>query len=282
MLTLLLLTACSSGAPPLEDGPGTVVARVENPALTESSGLAISSRQGVFWTHNDSGGDPELFAFDATGGMVGTWTVSGANAIDWEEVAGFESAEQRFLLVADTGDNKRLRSELQLYLVEEPDLGSTSRTVSPTRTLRIRYPDGAHDCEGLAVDPARKEALLVTKDRDDGTRAYSLTLASPQAQILTAQPVTTLELAPEGDMSGRRVTAADLSPDGTRLVLLTYTFAWEYERKPGEPWADTLARTPRKIELPALEQREAIAYGPDSKTLYLTSEGQPMPLVSIP
>ncbi len=42
--------------------------KLKDDRITESSGLVSSQRKpGTFWTHNDSGNDPELYAFDCEG-----------------------------------------------------------------------------------------------------------------------------------------------------------------------------------------------------------------------
>lgn len=282
MIALALLVACSAGGKPLEDGPGNVVCRHEDPKLDESSGLALGSRPGTFWTLEDSGAEPQLHAFDATCGALGRFDVEGATALDWEDLAAFDLDDQRWLLIADTGDNQRQRPEVTLYLVAEPDLTATTRKVPVTRAIRFRFPDGAHDCEGVAVDPRSRRILLVTKDRGDGTALWELPLDPAQAPVLTASKLATLELAPPGDEAGRRVTALDLSPDGTRAAVLTYTVAWQWSRGPKESWTAAFARAPVPIPLPDLVQREALAYAADGASLFVTSEGSPMPLVVVP
>lgn len=282
MHLLLLLVACSAGGKPLEDGPGRVVCRHEDPKLDESSGLALGSRPGTFWTLEDSGAKPELHAFDQTCGALGRFAVEGAAALDWEDLAGFDLDDERWLLVADTGDNQRQRPEVALYLVREPDLTEAKRTAAVARVIRFRFPDGSHDCEGVAVDPRSRRILLVTKDRGDGTALWELPLDPAQAPVLTATKLVDLELALPGDDAGRKVTAFDLSPDGTRAAVLTYTVAWQWTRRADESWAAAFQRDPEAIPVPDLPQREALAYSADGASLFLTSEGAPMPLVEVP
>ena len=54
-------------------GQPEVVAKIASSEITESSGLAVSKCQAnVFWTHNDSGDGPFLYAFDPSGKKLGT------------------------------------------------------------------------------------------------------------------------------------------------------------------------------------------------------------------
>src|SRR5688572_27195640 len=77
---------------------------LEQPALSESSGLAASRRYPeVFWTHNDTGGEPSfLFAINRRGEHLGGFEVKGARPIDWEAISADDAGNLYF---ADTGTN---------------------------------------------------------------------------------------------------------------------------------------------------------------------------------
>src|SRR6187402_3312843 len=67
-------------------GPCTVTHRGVLPDVPEASGLAVSRRFGLLWTHNDSGNDAVLFALDESGAVHGRVRVP-ARMRDWEDVA---------------------------------------------------------------------------------------------------------------------------------------------------------------------------------------------------
>ena len=74
-------------------------------------------------------------------------------------------------------------------------------------------------------------------------------------------------------------TALDLSPDGHKMVVLTYQYAYLFSRTPGDSWASAVRKRPALIRLPPphegrlLHQREAICFSPDGMSLLVTSEG---------
>ena len=70
----------------------------------------------------------------------------------------------------------------------------------------------------------------------------------------------------------------DFAADGSAAVVLTYGAALLFERSPGEPWADALARKPVRLPPHNLLQAEGICFSPDGKAIYVVSEG-PFPLV---
>ena len=91
---VLLTTVVSANAQTpvvrLKYGAGKELAKLANKAINESSGLAASpAHRGVFWTHNDSGSKPLLYAFNKKGQDLATVTVTGASARDWEDMSSF-------------------------------------------------------------------------------------------------------------------------------------------------------------------------------------------------
>ncbi|HEX9611134.1 MAG TPA: hypothetical protein VF978_04545, partial [Gemmatimonadales bacterium] len=118
----------------LQAATETRTGEFKNPRLTESSGVAVSrTHTGVLWTHNDSGDGPYLYATDLRGGDRGFLRVSGAEAIDWEDMAlGPCPLRGTCLYLADTGDNLEVRPSVTVYAVPEPEPptgpGDTLRT----------------------------------------------------------------------------------------------------------------------------------------------------------
>ncbi len=120
---MLLVTgaAVAEGPVRIEYGKGRELAKLADPAIRESSGLAVGRvNPGAFWTHNDSGGQPRLFLVDAKGKTLATMAVRGAKAVDWEDMASFVDNGRSALLIADVGDNQAKRKTCTLYVVREP------------------------------------------------------------------------------------------------------------------------------------------------------------------
>ncbi|VAX19112.1 hypothetical protein MNBD_IGNAVI01-2275, partial [hydrothermal vent metagenome] len=61
---------------------------IESNEINEASGIAASRKNpGLFWTHNDSGDNARLFAFDSLGRHRGEFLLAGIQNRDWEDIA---------------------------------------------------------------------------------------------------------------------------------------------------------------------------------------------------
>jgi len=291
-LILALLLAAARPAAPAENPPGNsdaaqpvayakarLLCQLANQKINESSGLACSRRKdGVFWTHNDSGGGPRIYAFNTRGEDLGTFDVAGAKAQDWEDMASFRVGRKCYLLLADVGDNAARRKSCTLYIVEEPVLFKkkpVTARVKVAMTIQFRYEDGPRNCESVAVDAKNRMIYLVSKVVGTRCKVYQLPIPRGRGRApAIARPVATLKIPV--------ATGMDMSSDGRRCVVLTYLSAYEFTRKRGETWKAAFSRRPRTLAMPLRRQGESISYGADGKTLYLTSEKVPTPLWEIP
>lgn len=237
-------------------------------AIDESSGLVASRRHpGVFWTHNDSGGEARLFAVRIDGSLVASVRVRGATNVDWEDLALDQTGR---LWIADMGNNRSNRSNLALYAVPEPALeGEDAVDVVATRAVhypeQTGWPDPSRnfDAEALFADGDTLYAL--TKHRSD-TRTV-LYRVPPAGGALEQQ--SEFDVGGDMDNYGGRVTAADLSADGRHLAVLTYHAIFIFERADGQHW---LANPVREIPLNqrVFRQCEAIAWA--GAMLVITNE----------
>ena len=108
------------------------VGRLVHPPIQESSGLVASrTHPGVFWTHNDSGNPPRLFAVRADGSLIREYVV-GAPNVDWEDIAADDKGR---LYIGEIGNNGGLLPLRAVYRVEEPD--PTAKAEGPLPALPV-------------------------------------------------------------------------------------------------------------------------------------------------
>jgi hypothetical protein len=241
------------------------------------------TQPGVYWTHNDSGDGPNLYAIDLTGKLLATFKVDGADARDWEDLSSGPCigdlapsgapAPPACLYFADTGDNNFARQSLTVYVVVEPRLDANARTVA-SRSFRYRYPNGPDNAEAFTVLP-NGDVTIVTKG-GSGTIAFfrlrreAMARAIVSGEVLTAEYAGDTGIRPEADI-GLLATGADVSPDGMTLAVRTYYEVFFFHAvKDGDTVNWRRSGQPCFLG-DAESQGEAITYL-DRDTLLLTSE----------
>jgi hypothetical protein len=289
LLASSLLLACTAQPPPFAQLSGMLL----DARLDEISGLAASRvHEDVLWMHDDGGNDARLFAVGIRGGLQATFPVAGVANTDWEDIAAFELDGRHYLLVADTGDNGGLRRSLQLHVIEEPtslDEAAQRAPLEPAWSIAFRWPDGARDCEAVAVDAQRGEILLISKKRTP-PELFALPLRPRGDGLQVARKLGELAGVPVPDAEALRankrmarvrhqVTAADIAPDRGRLAVMTYNEVLLYQRRGDESWAQAVARKPAVHDLPWLPQAEALGWDANGRGLYATGEFAPAPLL---
>ncbi len=239
--------------------------------LTESSGLACSNRRPeCIWTHNDSGGVAELFAFDRRGDQAGKLIFpSIGQPIDWEDISSYVDEGVPRILIADCGDNLANRPSIALYLVDEPEFAGPIDQKS-VQTLRVTYPDGPRDCEAVAVDIRRRLVVMFTKSVLPVCGVYVFPLPTkhdPMSMNIGATRIATLNVP--------MVTGADFDPRSGDLWLVNYFQAFRYSGMPATTrFSRQLTILPNAFDLPRLKQIEAVAVDHDG-VVWVTSEGSP-------
>ena len=286
-LLLLLVMAealCSSATaddPATTGHPPEAIESVvlDEPELTESSGLARSDRtRNRFWSHNDSGGETRIYAFNAWGRKTGQCQLISITAEDWEDMASYTDDGVARLLVADCGDNDAKRDSVSLYLLDEPDPDQSTRT-NKIQKMSVGYPDGPRDCEAVAVDQKRKQIVLIAKSRLPAAGIYALPLPTRNMNPTVAEKVTASRL---GTLPLSMITAMDLDPISGDIWVINYFQAFQFRCLDRyEPIAKQLARIPQAFDLPRLKQIEAVAVD-RSQSVWVTSEGLPARMVRLP
>jgi hypothetical protein len=271
-----------------------VAGEVGEPALVETSGLAASrAHDGVLWAHNDSGDQPRVFALGEDGEALGAYAVDGAENVDWEDVAvgpGPDGASALYL--GDIGQNGGLRDPVTVYRVPEPDAApdGAGGTLAGAEALALTYPSGSVDAEALLVDPVTGDLFVVTKVIEGTStilRAAADDLA-PGAPI-AMEEAGTVTVTDPGEVDGATfpgtlVTGADISPDGSVVVLRTYKEVLAYARPEGATVAEALAGEPCAVPVPGEPQGEAVAVTGAGDALVTISElgptpaGEPLPV----
>ncbi|KKZ74690.1 hypothetical protein [Streptomyces showdoensis] len=236
---------------------------IEDPRITESSGLAASrAHPGVYWTHNDQDA-PLIYGVDSrTGETVATLTMKGVGTP--RDMEGISVGPDGDIYVGDIGDNlDGSWDHVWIYRFPEPK-ELKDQTVRATQ-YDVKYADGARNAEALMVDPKTGRVYIASKN-EDGGGLYQ----GPE------------RLSTSGTNVFRRigevpwVTDGAFSPAGDRLVLRGYLMAREYAWKDGR-----LGDEGTSVGAPFQGQAESVTYTPDGSAFMFGSEGRKSRVVRI-
>ncbi len=214
LLLFVFATGNYASVVPADVPPWKPAGRYTHPPIRESSGIVASQQfEGVYWTLNDSGNPATLYATKLNGELIQEIMVRGSRNVDWEALGIDEKGQ---LWLGEIGNNSRLRTDLKVVVVSEPN-PYTENDAEVTASYPYQYPEENVDAEGLFI--AGGLPYIVSKEQ---TRAVLYRLPALQADKRQT-------LVRVGEfVDAKWVTGAGLSTDGTRLAVCTYDTLWVY------------------------------------------------------
>lgn len=205
--------------------------------MVELSGLACDPRGGV-WTHNDSGDIARVFFCPPDGGPAVEYRYRGLTAFDWEDIGIGRSPiagdSSPWLWVDDTGSARPRGAAMSMIgtpLPADPyaggDIGSDARQSFPFRASTLV------DVEAVFESWSSGSYAVSKRTRDGRADVWHLPIRSG---VVIPEPVGTVPVM--------LATAADMSRDGSVLVIRNYTHAYFWLRRPAERTVTMIGRDP--------------------------------------
>lgn len=277
LLLMVVLVACNKTEPTLKNRDQhrlfydeEVLAQLKDARIDEASGIAESLRYpDHFWVHNDSGDEARLFLINRQGETVVTLILQGITHRDWEDIATGPGVEQgeSYIYVGEIGDNGAQHTYKNIYRLKEPvlaNLNAGQNVLSgAVETITFSYLDGNRDAETLMVDSQTKDIYIVSK-REERVQVYLLEYPQTLTDTLVLPVVQTLPYT--------RVTAGDISADGSEIVLKTLTSVYYWKRNNTETIPEALGRQAERLPYFMEPQGEAIAWLKDGSGYITVSE----------
>ena len=277
LLLMVVLVACNQTEPSLENQnqhrlfyDEEVLAQLKDARIDEASGIAESLRYpDHFWVHNDSGDEARLFLINRQGQTVVNLILQGITHRDWEDIATGPGVEQgeSYIYVGEIGDNGAQHTYKNIYRLKEPVLANLNEGQNvlsgAVETITFSYLDGNRDAETLMVDSQTKDIYIVSK-REERVQVYLLEYPQTLTDTLVLPVVQTLPYT--------RVTAGDISADGSEIVLKTLTSVYYWKRNNTETIPEALGRQAERLPYFIEPQGEAIAWLKDGSGYITVSE----------
>lgn len=264
LFIIVLFTSCSNY------GQLTFVTKLPH-KIRESSGLVQLNNKSI-WTIEDHGNKDEIYQVDFEGKLLNELKVKNAKNEDWEDLAKDEKGN---VYIADTGNNNRDRKDLVIYKIPNPEIEPGDKIdaekiefyFSDQKKFIPKKEELEYDCEAIFYH--NKFLYLITKNRsrpfNGEARIYKL---PAQKGTYKAEFVGAFKTCDEPNTC--IVTSADISQDGTKIVLLGYGKLWVFSEFTWDNFTKGMMQT---IDLGATTQLESVSFKPNSNTsLLLTDE----------
>ena len=237
--------------------------------LKEASGM-VYLKDSTVWIINDSGNPDKIYKVNFKGELLKEFRIDNGKNKDWEDMA---SDEKGNVYIGDIGNNNSSRKDLVIYKIPNPENEKGQKTEA--RKIKFSYPDQKkfppkkknlkYDSEALFY--RQGHLYIITKNRTDPFDGEALIYKVP-AQKGDHKAELINSFTPCKDYSGCRITSADISPDGSRIVLLSYGKLWVFTEFKGDDFTNGKIEF---IDLGATTQLESVCFL-DDNTLLLADE----------
>jgi hypothetical protein len=262
LLTFFLLLSCSNF------GQLTYVTKLPK-KLDENSGIVYYS-DSTAWFIEDNGNPDEIYQVDFLGNLLKEVEVKNAKNGDWEDLAKDENGN---LYIGDFGNNVNNRKDLVIYKLPNPQNESGDKIKA--EQIRFNYPEQTEfppEREKLFYDAEaffyHSEFLyIITKNRANPFPGDALLYKVPAHEgKFNAEYIGNFKTCEDWETC--QITAADISPDGKTIVLLSYGKLWVIENFTFDDFSKGKIK---EIDLGVRTQLESVCFL-DKNTLLLSDE----------
>lgn len=272
-ITAALISASSMALAICPNYTGMKIGQLDRNTISEASGVSASHLQPgkILWS-NDSGNSGTIYASTMDGKIGRTVKLENFRNVDMEALAIGPCPSNRAdkcIFVGDIGDYIGGRSDFKIGIFKEKDFWA-STSISPEKTLT--YQASRINAEAMVVLP-NGQVLIFTKHESGITQLLVIDSVTGKTSAHAQFDLNPVIKGARG--KGPRITDASLSPEGDRILLLTYGDILEVSLKALEmkvapsQWKKGVDYT--LVAGPQLPQQETIAYV-NSKEFIVSTE----------
>ena len=244
---------------------GRIVGAISDPSLDEVSGIAASyNTPGSLWVEEDSGNPNTISLLTSDGKLLGAVSLDRVTNRDWEDmsIAPGPTDGVHYIYLADIGDNDKKYDIKYIYRFPEPP-ATIGGSISIFDVMSFSFPDGIKNCEAMMIDPLTKDIYVISKESGKAV-VYLASYPQPLNKNFVLTKIGSLPIS--------KVTAADISPDGTEILIKNYVQVFYWKRNLNQTISFTLKQNPLLLPYQIEEQGESICFAKDASGFYTTSE----------
>lgn len=238
--------------------------------LSESSGITYIAPNRLY-THNDSGGNDEIFEIDTLGNLIRIININNANNNDWEDIT-HDSLNN--IYIGDFGNNNNDRTNLRIYKITNPAnvIGNniTATVIQFTFPDQIQFPPppAKRNFDAEAFIWFNDSLFIFTKNRTAPFNGYCKMYKIPASPgTYTAELCDSILLC-NSSQNDCWVTSAAISNDNSHLALLNDNKIWWFSCFNGSAFFKGAMAA---VALNSNTQKEGITFKNNSK-VYITDE----------
>jgi hypothetical protein len=263
----------------LSYGPAEQAGKITTSTLNALSGIGVSKRNaGVVYVHNDRN-VAQFFAVSEAGALLGTFNLTGGTVEDIEDMAVAHCPSGSCVYIADIGGNISPRTQFGVVRSPEPEVNVAvpgGTTSIAAEKLVFTYPDNAnHNAESMLVDPNSDTIYVITKVAAGMPSAVYKFPMTFGGSTLTAEKVVDLTVPKSTD---KEAVSASAHPCAPAFLLRTYNTLYEFRAPSGSMLEAAFSATPTVVPVATESQGEGVAYRPDGRGYFTTTEGSQPPL----
>jgi len=235
--------------------------------LNEVSGNEKIANSRLIWMHNDGGNESKIFGISEKGTIVKEVTINADNQ-DWEDITSDESGN---VYIGDFGNNRNNRKDLRILKVSNKFL--IKNEVTP-EIIEFEYenqqafpPDKTQlffDAEAFFYFKNYFYIFTKTKVKNQYGKTFMYKIPSKPGKY----KAKLLGEFYNGDSSYSWITAADISDDGTKVVLLSEKNVMVFTDFKGDAFLSGNVKT---MLFKHVSQKEGICFK-DNNTVIITDE----------
>jgi hypothetical protein len=247
---------------------------LDNVSINEASGLDASSiSKDVLFTHNDSGGEPKVFAININGKFLGSINLNDLTNRDWEDITigSGPDPSKEYIYIGEIGDNNSQYEIKYVYRFIEPTFLSSQSpkdvSISQVDKLSFVYPDGKRDAETLMLDPLTKDLIIVSK-RETNVNVYRWKYPQSIGKVDTLKLISTLNMS--------SIVGGDISSNGKEIIIKNYNQIYYWSRTNSESLENTFKKNPLSLPYTLEPQGESLCFSSDNNGYFTLSEESPL------